>query len=237
MANPVHKPGVVTVEIADDATGKAESRRAVLGAAKGDDKLDPISEQMAIEATLSEHNLTLGEALLKYNKAVLWSMLVSVSIIMRAYDIEITSNFFALLAFKQHMGEYIPGHGYQVPSNWQVAMYMGPIVGQVVGAWAVVVPMDRIGRKRTLAIYLVMTTALVFMQVFASNRNVLNASMYLAGIIWRVYHVIAPNYASEVLPMRLRGIFTGFVMLCYTIGVLLQTGITRGFVSWTSVWA
>ena len=164
-------------------------------------------------------------------------MLVSMSIIMRAYDIEITSNFFALPAFKRHMGDYIDGHGYEVPTQWQVAMSMGPIVGQVVGAWAAAIPMDRIGRKRTLGIYLVMTSALVFMQVFAPNRNVLTASMYLAGIIWGGYHVIAPTYASEVLPMRLRGIFTGFVMLCYTIGALLQTGITRGFVNWTTVWA
>lgn len=237
MADAVHKPEVFTVETADDDTGKAELQRAALGAAEEDGKMDPTSEQMAIEATLSEHNLTLGQALRKYHKAALWSMLVSVSIIMRAYDIEITSNFFALPAFQQHMGEYVEGHGYQVPSDWQVAMSMGPIVGQVLGAWAAAVPMDRIGRKRTLAIYLAMTTALVFMQVFASNRNVLTASMYLAGIIWGGYHVIAPTYASEVLPMRLRGIFTGFVMLCYTIGALLQTGITRAFVSWTSVWA
>ncbi|KAH8895877.1 general substrate transporter [Thozetella sp. PMI_491] len=192
---------------------------------------------MAMEATLSEHDLTTWQALVKHRKAALWSMLVSMSIIMRAYDIEITGNFFALPAFKEHLGEYIDGHGYEIPTEWQVAMSMGPIVGQVVGAWAAAIPMDRIGRKKTLAIYLLLTSALVFMQVFAPNRTVLTVSMYLAGVIWGGYHVLAPTYASEVLPMRLRGIFTGYVMLCYTMGQFLQTGITRGFVGWTTVWA
>lgn len=114
---------------------------------------------------------------------------------------------------------------------------MGPIVGQVVGAWAAAIPMDMIGRKRTLAIYLVATSALVFMQVFAPNRTVLTISMYLAGIIWGGYHVLAPTYASEVLPMRLRGMFTGYVSLCYVMGQFIQTGLTRAFVNWTSDWA
>lgn len=200
-------------------------------------KMDAINEQMALDGTLAERELTTWKALVKHRKAAAWSMLVSMSIIMRAYDIEITGNFFALPAFREHFGSEVPGHGHQIPTEWQVAMSMGPIVGQVVGAWAVAVPMDRFGRKKTLAAYLLVTTALVFMQVFAPNRTVLTVSMYLSGLIWGGYHVLAPTYASEVLPMRLRGWFTGYVSLCYVIGQFLQTGITRGLVNWKSIWA
>ncbi|CAK7233306.1 hypothetical protein SBRCBS47491_008563 [Sporothrix bragantina] len=237
MADTVEKQNAIQVEKSGDGEDQHARQTAALTEAGAGGKLDVVNEQMAIEATLNEHNLTTWQALVKYRKACLWSMLVSLSIIMRAYDIEITGNFFALPAFAEHLGEYVPGHGYQVPTQWQVAMSIGPIVGQVIGAWAAAIPMDRIGRKKTLAVYLVMTTALVFMQVFAPNREVLTASMYLAGVIWGGYHVIAPTYASEVLPLRLRGIFTGFVMLCYVMGALIQTGVTRGFVHWTSVWA
>ncbi|EQB57813.1 sugar porter family MFS transporter [Colletotrichum gloeosporioides Cg-14] len=208
-----------------------------LAAAEDGGKLDATDEQKAIQATLSEHDLTIWEALRRYNKAALWSMLVSMSIIMRAYDIEITGNFYALPAFRDHLGEHVDGHGMEIPVQWQVAMSMGPIVGQVAGAWLAAVPMDSLGRKKTLAIYLVMTSALVFMQVFAPNRTVLAVSMYLAGIIWGGYHVLAPVYASEVLPLRLRGIFIAYVSLCYVMGQFIQTGITRAFVSWSSVWA
>ncbi|KAL1893983.1 hypothetical protein Sste5346_006124 [Sporothrix stenoceras] len=237
MADEVEKTAdhtAVQVETQDDGNRQT----AALAEAGAGGKLDTTNEQMALEATLAEHDLTTWQALVKYRKACLWSMLVSLSIIMRAYDIEITGNFFALPAFAEHLGEFVSEeHGYQVPTQWQVAMSIGPIVGQVIGAWAAAIPMDRIGRKKTLAIYLVATSALVFMQVFAPNREVLTASMYLAGVIWGGYHVIAPTYASEVLPLRLRGIFTGFVMLCYVMGALIQTGVTRGFVHWTSVWA
>jgi len=200
-------------------------------------KMDAINEQMALDGALAEHHLTTWQALVKHRKAAAWSMLVSMSVIMRAYDIEITGNFYALPAFTKQFGAPVPGHGMQIETEWQVAMSMGPIVGQVVGAWAAAVPMDRWGRKKTLAIYLLLTTALVFMQVFAPNKTVLTVSMYLSGIIWGGYHVLAPTYASEVLPLRLRGWFTGYVSLCYVIGQFLQTGITRGFVNWDNEWA
>lgn len=200
-------------------------------------KIDAISTQMALDGTFAERDLTMWQALVKYRKAAAWSMLVSMCIIMRAYDIEITGNFYALPAFQQRFGSEVPGYGYQIPTRWQVAMSSGPIIGQVLGAWVAAVPMDRFGRKKTLAAYLLMTVALVFMQVFAPNITVLTVSMYLCGLVWGGYHVLAPTYASEVLPMRLRGWFTGYVSLCYVIGQFLQTGITRGLVDWNSVWA
>lgn len=200
-------------------------------------KLDAVNREMAIEGTLAEHNLTTWQALKKYKKAALWSMLVSTCIIMRAYDIEVTGSLYAQPAFKYHMGHELPDHGWEVPTKWQVAMSMGPIVGQVGGAWAAAIPMDRFGRKNTLAVYLALTCALVFMQVFAPGREVLTASMYLAGFVWGGYHVIAPTYAAEVIPLRLRGFLTTYVSLCYTIGQLLQIGIVGGFLDRSDDWA
>ena len=205
----------------------------------GDDlhKAKAVDARMAAQGTLLEHEMPLMQALRKYWKASAWSMFVSLCVVMRAYDIEITGNFFALPAFQKRFGEVYKDHGYQVPARWQVAMGMGAIVGQVVGAWACAIPMDRYGRKKTLSAYLLITSGLVFMQVFAPNRGVLTASMYLQGIIWGGYHVIAPAYASEVLPLRLRYFMTGTANLSYVIGQLLQTGITRGVVNWDSDWA
>ncbi|KAJ5114014.1 hypothetical protein N7456_002548 [Penicillium angulare] len=200
-------------------------------------KLDTVTQEMADEATEAEHNSSTWQALKMHRAGALWSLFFSLCIIMRAYDIEITGNFYALPAFQKHFGEPSSDGGYQIPAKWQVAMSMGPIVGQVVGAWACAIPMDRIGRKKTLALYLCATIALIFMQVFATNIGILTTSMYLAGLIWGGYHVLAPTYASEVLPLQLRGYFTGYVQLCYTVGQFLQTGITRGFVNRTDKWA
>ncbi|KAI0482546.1 general substrate transporter [Xylariaceae sp. FL0804] len=200
-------------------------------------KMDPVDDLMASQAALAEHDMTIWQALRKHRKAAAWSMLVSTCVIMRAYDIDITSNFYALPAFARKFGEEVPGHGYQVPTAWQVGMSCGAIVGQIVGSPLVAVPMDRLGRRPTLALYLGASVALVFMQVFAPGRAVLLASMYLAGLVWGGYQVLAPTYAAEVLPLRLRGFFTGYVNLCYVVGQFLETGVTRGVVGWPSDWA
>jgi SP family general alpha glucoside:H+ symporter-like MFS transporter len=196
-----------------------------------------IDPQMATDGNAAEHNMTTWQALKRYKKATLWSMLVSTCIIMRAYDIEITGSLYAQPAFSRDMGEYLPGHGYQVPAKWQIAMSMGGIVGQAGGAWLAAFPMDRFGRKKTLIGYLLAVCAIIFMQVFTPNRTILVVSMYLAGFIWGGFHVIAPLYAAECLPLRLRPYLTTYVQLCYSIGQFFQTGIVKAFVNRTDVWA
>ncbi|KAJ5812311.1 hypothetical protein N7474_008612 [Penicillium riverlandense] len=198
---------------------------------------DDLNREMANRGTATEHELGYWEAFVIYRKGALWSMFISLSIIMRAYDIEITGNFYALPAFQQHFGVYYEGHGWQIPAKWQVALSMGSLVGQIVGAYLVTFPMERIGRKKTFAVSLCLTAVLTFMQFFASNIGVLTASQYLSGIIWGSYCVIATTYASEVLPMRLRGFLTGYINLCYVMGQFIQTGVTRGFISRTDEWA
>lgn len=82
---------------------------------------------------------------------------------MRAYDIEISGNFYALPAFQKRFGVYYEGVGWQIPAMWQVAMFMGSLVGQIIGTYLVTFPMERFGRKKTFAVSLFCTAALTFM--------------------------------------------------------------------------
>ncbi|KAH8694855.1 general substrate transporter [Talaromyces proteolyticus] len=200
-------------------------------------KLVTLNRELANRATATEHELGYWEALMIYKKGAFWSMFISLSIIMRAYDIEISGNFYALPAFQQAFGKEVPGHGYQIPASWQVGMSLGSLVGQIVGAYIVTFPMERFGRKKTFGVCLVLTGILTFMQFFAGSIGVLTASQYLSGIVWGSYCVIATTYASEVLPLRLRGFLTGYINLCYVMGQFIQTGITRGFINRTDEWA
>lgn len=52
------------------------------------------TDELAKQADLEEHQLTLAGALRKYPKAVLWSILLSTSIIMEGYDIVLMGSFF-----------------------------------------------------------------------------------------------------------------------------------------------
>ncbi|KAJ5439485.1 uncharacterized protein N7458_010483 [Penicillium daleae] len=184
------------------------------------EKMNDLSREMAKRGTATEHDMGYWEAFVIYRK-----------------DIEILGNFYALPAFQKRFGVYYEGSGWQIPAKWQVAMSMGSLVGQILGAYLVTFPMERFGRKKTFAVSLCCTAALTFMQFFAQSIEVLTASQYLSGIVWGTYCVISTTYASEVLPLRLRGFLTGYINLSYVMGQFIQTGVMRGFISWTSEWA
>jgi hypothetical protein len=81
-------------------------------------KLEEINRDLAKRGTATEHKMGNWEAMRLYRRGGFWSMFISLSIIMRAYDIEIMGNFYALPAFQQHFGISYEGHGYQIPASW-----------------------------------------------------------------------------------------------------------------------
>lgn len=190
----------------------------------------------AQDATEAEHSLGTMEAFRIYRKGALCAALVSLTIIMRLYDIVVINSFFALPAFRDRFGYEVPGHGNQIPAQWQVALGNASLVGQVIGAFAVPYPMEWIGRRNTLAISLVLQTCLVFMQFFAPSLDVLTASEYLAGVVLGGYQVLIPTYSAELVPTVLRPYLAAYINCCYNIGGLLLAGITKGFSTWTSEW-
>jgi SP family general alpha glucoside:H+ symporter-like MFS transporter len=194
--------------------------------------------ELALAGNQLEHKLNARDAFRVYWKGVLWSMFISLAIIMRAYDIEILGNFYALASFQQKYGKFVEKTGgYQVPAKWQVAMNMGTYVGQIIGAWMINFPMERYGRKKTFAVNLCLTSAFVFMEFFAPSVQVLTVAQFVLGIIWGGLPIIIISYATEVLPLGLRHYLTGYVNLCYVMGQFICTGVIRGFVNRTDEWA
>lgn len=58
----------------------------------------------AKQAADEEHARTLWQALRENRKAVMWSVLISLSIVMEGYDIILMGNFFAYPSFQQKYG-------------------------------------------------------------------------------------------------------------------------------------
>lgn len=189
--------------------------------------------------TEQEHSLGTLEALRIYRKGVMFCVLITLSIIMRMYDIGIVNSFFALPAFRNRYGFPVPGNpaaGKQIPAPWQVALGIASLVGQVIGAMLVTWPMEWYGRRKTLAACLCMTAALTFMQVFAPSIQVLTASEYLSGVVWGSYQVLIPTYSAELLPTVLRPYLAAYIAVNYDIGQFIIAGVTKGFDNWTSQW-
>lgn len=175
-----------TVEIVEHATqDQPTDVPKVVEVTRG--KWDVLNTELAFEANVEEHAMGMAESVKLYWKGVLWSMFINLSIIMRAYDIEVVGNFFALPAFQQRFGKLYIVDGkpnWQVPAAWQLAFGYGATIGQLLGSYFITFPMERYGRKKSLAAMVLLTGLLVLMQFFSTSIGMLTAAEYLCGFIW-----------------------------------------------------
>ncbi|KAM0633179.1 hypothetical protein ACHAPW_003854 [Verticillium nonalfalfae] len=193
---------------------------------------------MAQQSAEDEHNLTLRDAIRRYPQAVLWSVLLSASIIMEGYDIVLISSFFASPAFRRHYGEYVPRTGtYEITASWQNGLSNAVSVGTIIGAFANGYFTHKFGYRKVLLASLVFICGFIAISFFSPNLPVLLVGQFLCGIPWGVFATMAPAYASEVCPMALRGYLTVYVNLCWALGQLISAGVQAGFSGSTSQWA
>ena len=192
------------VEAGDDR------QEAIMAEMQGDPPLAKAIFQDAKEATETEHATTPLEGFRMYPKAVAWSCLVTMAVVMDAYDENLLKSLFAQRAFKQAFGERA-GKGYQVSAPWQAgtsnAATIGIMIGMCVNGWV----RDRMGMKKTMLTACVVLTGFVFILVFAQSLPMLLVGELLCGCCWGIFHATAPIYASEVCPTVLRGYLTTFV--------------------------
>lgn len=186
-----------------------------------------------------QEELPLKTILASWRKGVTLSLLMGLVIIMRIYDIVLVSSFYGLPSFRDRYGYPVkgdPSAGKQISGSWQVALGVAALVGQVIGAFGVNIPMERYGLRVTLLGCLFLTSCFIFMQFFSPSIQVLTASEYISGVIWGGYQVLIPTYASELMPTQLRPWLTGYIALCYYMGSLICSGILKGFDSDSSEW-
>ncbi|KAL2836426.1 general substrate transporter [Aspergillus pseudoustus] len=183
----------------------------------------------AKHASDEEHAQTLWQALRDNRKAVMWSVLVSMSIIMEGYDTILMGNFFGYPTFQKKFGSYTgEEHGWQVSAPWQTGLNMGSTVGCIFGGIINGYAASRYGYRMVMLVALVFLTAFIFIVVFANSAAVLLVGEILCGLSWGVFATIGPAYASEVCPTNLRGYLTTYVNMCWAIGQLIAMGVLYG---------
>ncbi|KAM5457235.1 hypothetical protein McanCB49686_002836 [Microsporum canis] len=187
-------------------------------------------------ATQKEHEMGIMRAIKLYPKAIAWSLLFCMGVIMNGFDAQVIGNMFPVARFQRDFGYQFEGK-WNISAAWQSGLSMGSPIGQVVGALLVSYPMEWFGRKRTFLACVMMTAGFIFIQFFARSLEVLIVGQLLGGLVLGTYTVIAPTYASEVCPVALRGILTSYVNLCFVIGQFLANGISAGTHNLDSHWA
>jgi MFS transporter, SP family, general alpha glucoside:H+ symporter len=95
-------------------------------------------------ATHFEHQMTLGEALKLYPKAMAFSVVLSLAIIMEGYDTALLGSFYGYPVFQKQFGIELADGTYQVTSPWQSGLQNGAQVGEILGLMIAGVLADRL---------------------------------------------------------------------------------------------
>lgn len=170
-----------------------------------------------------------------YYKAIGWSVVLSLTIVMEGYDLTIVNSFFALPQFVQAYGSRVVAEGnvddYQLSTAWQSALSNGAVVGEIIGLLGNGYLTDRLGYRYTLMLALVALCAFIFLAVFATSVEFLLISEVLCGLSWGVFQTLSTTYAAEIMPANLRAYLTSNVNLCWLLGQMTAVGVLRGFIN------
>ncbi|KAK9489576.1 hypothetical protein V1508DRAFT_458411 [Lipomyces doorenjongii] len=199
-----------------------------------------LNEDLLVEAkdaTSFEHQMTPRQAFKIYPKAVGWSILLSLAIVMEGYDTALLGSFYAFPAFVKKFGALQADGTYEISAPWQAGLSNGAQVGEIFGLFFAGYASEKFGYRKTMISALVLIVAFIFIQFFAPNIQTLQAGYILCGLPWGVFQTITTAYAAEVCPIALRGYLTTYVNLCWVIGQVIASGILRGMLSVKTEWA
>jgi MFS transporter, SP family, general alpha glucoside:H+ symporter len=189
-------------------------------------------------ATHAEHNMTILQGLRLYPKAVGWSVLLSLAIVMEGYDTILINQFFALPEFKKHYGRPTGDRDdYELSTAWQSGLTNGATIGEILGLVLNGILAEKYGYRIVMIWSLVGVICFIFLAFFAVNVRMLLAAEILCGIPWGVFQTLTTTYAAEVMPVALRAYLTTYVNLCWITGQLIGSSILRGFVNNSTQWS
>ncbi|KAH8704848.1 general substrate transporter [Talaromyces proteolyticus] len=192
--------------------------------------------QEANEANERERNMKLLTAFRIYPKAILWSIMLSSTLIMEGYDTSLVGAFNAYPSFLNVFGIKAPDGTLNIPPSWQNGIGAATNCGEVLGLQLAGVMSDRVGYRWTLILALVSLTGFIFIPFYAKTLTVFLVGELFQGISWGVFQTMTTAYAAEVCPVPLRHYLTTFVNLCWIIGQFISAGIIRGLVNRQDVW-
>jgi SP family general alpha glucoside:H+ symporter-like MFS transporter len=158
-----------------------------------------------------------------------WSVVVSSTLIMEGFDTLLIFSFFTLPAFRRHYGVPTGDGNYEIPARWQFGFTTAAEAGEIVGLLLSGLLADRVGYRITITAAIVFLFITIFIPFFAVNLQMLLAGQILCGIPWGVFQTLTINYAAEVMPVALRAYLLSYINMCWVLGQLLATGVTRAF--------
>lgn len=191
----------------------------------------------AAAANQSEHRMTFRQALRLYPKAIGWSAVISLAIIMEGYDTGLINSFYAFREFLHSYGVPTEDGQFEITTRWQASLSNGAVCGGIIGLFANGILTERFGYKKTMIGALIVLAAFIFLSFFAFNIRLLLVGQILCGLPWGVFSTLTTTYAAEVMPLNLRQYLTSNVNLCWLLEQITALAILRGLINMNSTWS
>jgi SP family general alpha glucoside:H+ symporter-like MFS transporter len=156
----------------------------------------------------AQRSMSLREGIRLYPKAIIWSVLLSMTLIMEGFSTILVPNLFAMQPFRKQFGSLQPSGLYEISAEWQSALVNGGLAGQIVGLFATGTLAERIGCRYTLMVGLVAMSLFILVPFFATDKAVLLIGQCLLGMPWGMFQCICTVYAADICPVALRAYLT-----------------------------
>ncbi|KAF7315460.1 Maltose permease [Mycena indigotica] len=182
----------------------------------------------AFDGENHEHQETVWQAAKSHPMACLWAFIMCFTIVMESFDMFLNGNFVALPSFAKRYGVLVDGK-YTIPTKWQSALFQSGQCGAFVGVFLAGPITNRIGYRWTTIVALLLMNATIFVSFFADSLAVLTVGQALEGVPWGLFIANSPAYASEVVPLALRGAVTSTLQMSWSIGSIIVAAATLGY--------
>ncbi|KAK5106520.1 hypothetical protein LTS08_000639 [Lithohypha guttulata] len=180
-------------------------------------------------ATATEKSLTIRQAVRLYKRAICFSLIMSLAVVMEGYDLATTGTFMGYDAFRNSFGtELDPDGNPRISAAWQAAVLNGTQAGSIIGLWINGYLSEWIGYRKTMLLALFASAAFNFIHFFAQSIGMVTAGSVLMGLPWGIYQTLTVTYASDITPAVLRPYLTTYINLCWVSGQLVSSGVLRG---------
>ncbi|OLN83277.1 Maltose permease MAL31-like protein 3 [Colletotrichum chlorophyti] len=176
--------------------------------------------QLAQAADFDDHELGIWKSFVRYRWASAWCVYACWTIILLSFDVQAAGSVVGIPEFRKDFGYAFNGD-YVLPAEWQSSFSGAPIATAVISSIASAELADYIGRKKVLALALIISFIAVAIEFIATTNAVFFVGKLLNGFMVGAVGTVMISYIGEITPLALRGIFTCGVGVAYGIGPLV----------------
>jgi MFS family permease len=177
-----------------------------------------------------EKRLTILETVKVFRCSIFWILYAQLVIFGYGIDGVIASSLISIPRFREDYGEQFETGSAQVshiiPAKWQSAWAGVSQLTAILGAAGVGYLADKIGRRYTNAILCLVSIGGVCGQYFSrGSLGIMTAGKAINGFSIGGWLIIAPLYASEVAPLKLRGWLIALTNVMNFLGLFIFFGV------------